>query len=141
MATAFNGRFGQLTADLQATPTDPPVLSNVPMMVTWSYDPKQGELDTTSCDSTNREHVADFDDPEFTIQLHSDRDSDLIRACCDGKPRAFKLVEDRRVTALDQTGWEGVGIFKFTSDGGVGKVAGTQLTIRAAGDVDRLNAS
>lgn len=136
MATAKHGRKGRLLLDLASTPgSAAPAV--VPMMVKWSISRERDKVDTTSCDSENKEAVTGLGDWTLSCDGNTDADSDLLFEACDGEERLMYHYPDRTAGAGKLRYEYGMVTGSINDSGGATEKLAWQATFTAAGPITR----
>jgi hypothetical protein len=135
MARAEHGRFAEAYADL--TTSNSGVLTVVPMILDYSWTGDVATVETTSCDSTNREYLSSFRDWTGTINANEDADSDALYAVTDGLPRAMLFYWNRNSAAGKRRYLYGPWIFSMDESGGVQSQQKAAIKVKAAGAITR----
>ena len=136
MATAKHGRKGRMLLDMASTPGGAATI--VPMLVDWSKDGSRDEVDTTSCDSEQKEFVYGFGNWNLSINLNMDADSDALYEACDGERRLMYFYPDRDA-AVGKLRYEyGMVVGSLSESGGAAAKLGQSATFKAAGAITRV---
>jgi hypothetical protein len=137
MATAKHGRRGRLYLEMGPNPTGTGAVSAVPMLVDWSIDRTTDKVDTTSCDSENKEYVQGFGDYKGQFSANMDADSDQLYAAADGLARNHIFYPDRDAAAGKRRYNYGPVMLDCSESGGVSAKLGQNGTFQAAGTIGR----
>lgn len=136
MATAKHGRKGLLYLDMSAGANS--LASAVPMMVDWSIDRATDDVETTSCDSSNKEYVSGLADYSGQFSANMDADSDSLYQAADGQARMHYFYPDRDAVAGKRRYNYGFIMLNASESGGVTAKLSQSVTFKAAGQITRV---
>lgn len=136
MATAKHGRKGRILLDTSAGADS--AATPVPMLVDWSIDRTTDSVETTSCDSDNKEYVSGYADYTGTFNANMDADSDALYAAADGLARMHYFYPDRDAVAGKRRYNYGLIMLDASESGGVTAKLGQAVTFKAAGPITRV---
>jgi hypothetical protein len=136
MATAKHGRKGLIYLDMSAGANS--AASKVPMLVDWSIDRTTDSVETTSCDSENKEYVSGLADYSGQFSANMDADSDALYQAADGQARMHYFYPDRDAVAGKRRYNYGLIRIDASESGGATAKLGQSVTFKAAGPITRV---